>query len=97
MIIYVAEITEETCTVIVLKNEHKMAEKNSSMKVWFVCFLLLSMVAFSHSKVDGEIENTETNGVTGRRLFNAENDKQRVAENPYRRGCSTITRCRHND
>ncbi|KAK7382694.1 hypothetical protein VNO80_01678 [Phaseolus coccineus] len=73
-----------------------MAEKKCSMQVWFLCFLVLSMVALSHSNEDDEVENTETNGVTGRRLFNAENDRQRQVVNPHNRGCSAMHRCRHH-
>jgi len=75
-----------------------MAEKTSSMKVWFFCFLLLSMVAFSHVKAEDEMKITETNGESSvRKLLDAGNSKLPPVANPYNRGCSPITRCRREN
>ncbi|WVZ17286.1 hypothetical protein V8G54_010268 [Vigna mungo] len=65
------------------------------MKVLFFCFLLVSMVAFSHGKAEDEMKNTETNGKSSeRKVSDAEIDNEHEVANPYNRGCSPITRCR---
>ncbi|ESW06122.1 hypothetical protein PHAVU_010G021500 [Phaseolus vulgaris] len=69
-----------------------MGEKKCSMKVWFLCFLVLSMVALGHGNVEDEVENTETKGVTERRLSDDKTLSQPV--NEYNRGCNAIHRCR---
>jgi len=47
-----------------------MTQPNSNMKVWFFCFLLLSMTAINHGKLDDENIPKEMYGISGRELFN---------------------------
>ncbi|KAG5042761.1 hypothetical protein JHK85_007026 [Glycine max] len=73
-----------------------MAQPNSNMKIWFFCFLLLSMLAFNHGKLDDKKNiHNKMHAVIGRKLFNENNDTKLIPANPYRRGCSIIHRCRH--
>ncbi|KAG4938700.1 hypothetical protein AAZX31_16G083200 [Glycine max] len=72
-----------------------MAQPNSNMKVWFFCFLLLSMTAINHGKLDDKNIQKEMHGPSERKLSDQNNDKP-VAANPYNRGCSIIHRCRND-
>ena len=58
-----------------------MAQPNSNIKIWFFCFLLLSMVAFNHGKLDDQ-ENIHNKmyQLTGRKLFNENNDENLCQE-----------------
>ncbi|CAL0310725.1 unnamed protein product [Lupinus luteus] len=68
------------------------------MKVLFLCALLLSMTMLNQGVMGNNINvKSESCKKNGHEIPGCNEKKPRIKANPYRRGCSYITRCRRDD